>query len=144
MAVCAARHHSSGLCKGQLNNVPRHQKIQANGQVYFQNLSRRGWCVDVLPAGMVMVLRCPSHCSTIKCTTVDASSLHFLVTQAFVDRRMSARPSLGGLGINLTVLVSPMLVMNWMIDHILLLMSSLRLRWFVRSSPVFGRVAFCG
>ena len=58
---------------------------------------------------------------------------------------MSAEPSLGGLGINLTVLVFPMFVMNWMIDHSLflklLLMSPLV---FAGSfSPVFGRVAFC-
>ena len=141
MAVCAARHHSSDVRKGHLNNVPRHQKTQAAERPGFPSeLEPQGLVVRCLAGGNGdgLALSLPWFNNQVY-DSVDASSLNFLLTQA----RMSAGPSLGGLGINLTVLVFLMPVMNWMSGHSLfpklLLMYPLSLRW-----SVFGRVAFCG
>ena len=129
VAVCAARHHSSGLCKGQLNNE--------RGQVYLHNFSRRGWWVGVLPADMVMVLRCPFPCSTHKCATLlmlphsTSSSSRPLWTGS-----MSAGQSSVGLGQSHSVGVSHV---GDELDERTQFVSQAAGSF----SPVFGRVAFC-
>ena len=87
MAVCAAGHHSSGLCKGQPNNVPRHQKMQAVRPGLRSELEPHGLVGRCVAGGNGdgPALSLPLFNNQV-CDSVDASSLHFLVTQAFVDR----------------------------------------------------------
>ena len=88
MAVCAALHYRGGLCKGQQNNVPWHQKTQT--------AERPGVPPEVEP--QVLGVRCSSGgngdgpalsfplFSDGEYDTVDASTLKFLMTLSLVAK----------------------------------------------------------